>query len=89
VDLFGLHFFNARLLFTWLTRTILLYPSWSLMEHSMNPSGLARYPIKLIMPFGFFMLNLQGLSEMIKRIGALMRRMTLPVKDLHYEIPMQ
>jgi TRAP-type mannitol/chloroaromatic compound transport system permease small subunit len=35
------------------------------------------------------MLSLQGLSEMIKRIGALRGKMILPVEDLHYEKPMQ
>jgi TRAP-type mannitol/chloroaromatic compound transport system permease small subunit len=91
VDLFGLTFFlmPACLLFTWLSWTTLFYPSWLVMEHSMNSGGLARYPIKLIVPFGFFMLSLQGLSEMIKRIGALRGKMILPVEDLHYEKPLQ
>jgi len=91
VDLFGLTFFlmPACLLFTWLSWTTLFYPSWLVMEHSMNSGGLARYPIKLIVPFGFFMLSLQGLSEIIKRIGALRGKMILPVEDLHYDKPMQ
>ena len=91
VDLFGLTFFlmPACLLFTWLSWTTLFYPSWLVMEHSMNSGGLARYPIKLIVPFGFFMLSLQGLSEMIKRIGALRGKMILSVEDLHYDKPMQ
>jgi TRAP-type mannitol/chloroaromatic compound transport system permease small subunit len=91
VDLFGLTFFlmPACILFTWLSWTTLFYPSWLVMEHSMNSGGLARYPIKLIVPFGFFMLSLQGLSEIIKRIGALRGKMILPVEDLHYDKPMQ
>jgi TRAP-type mannitol/chloroaromatic compound transport system permease small subunit len=59
------------------------------LEHSSNSGGLARYPIKLIVPFGFFMLSLQGLSEIIKRIAALNGKMALPAEDLHYEKPMQ
>jgi len=59
------------------------------MEYSLNAGGMARYPIKFVLPFGFFMLSLQGLSEIIKRIGALKGELTLPVEDLRYEKPMQ
>jgi TRAP-type mannitol/chloroaromatic compound transport system permease small subunit len=91
IDLFGLACFlmPACLLFTWLSWTTLFYPSWLVMESSLNSGGLARYPIKFVVPFGFFMLSLQGLSEIIKRIGALKGDITLPSEDLHYEKPMQ
>ena len=91
VDLFGLTFFlmPACILFTWLSWTSLFYPSWLVMEHSLNAGGMARYPIKFVVPFGFFMLSLQGLSEIIKRIGALKGEASLPVEDLRYEKPMQ
>ena len=91
VDLLGLIFFlmPACILFAWLSWTSLFYPSWLVLEHSSNSGGLARYPIKLIVPFGFFMLSLQGLSEIIKRIAALNGKVALPAEDLHYEKPMQ
>ncbi len=91
VDLFGLVVFlmPACLLFAWLSWTTLFYPSWLIMEHSSNAGGLARYPIKFIVPFGFVMLSLQGLSEIIKRIGALKGEIIMPAEDLHYEKPMQ
>ncbi len=91
VDLFGFTFFlmPACILFTWLSWTSLFYPSWLVMEHSMNSGGLARYPIKFVVPFGFFMLSLQGISEIIKRIGALDGEITLPAEDLRYEKPTQ
>jgi TRAP-type mannitol/chloroaromatic compound transport system permease small subunit len=91
LDLFGFICFlmPACLLFTWLSWTSLFYPSWLISEGSLNSGGLARYPIKFIVPFGFFMLSLQGLSEIIKRIGALKGEFTLPAEDLHYEKPMQ
>jgi TRAP-type mannitol/chloroaromatic compound transport system permease small subunit len=91
VDLFGLIFFlmPACILFTWLSWTTLFYPSWLVMEHSLNSGGLARYPIKFVVPFGFFMLSLQGISEIIKRIGALKGEIRLPAEDLHYEKPTQ
>ena len=91
VDIFGLACFllPSCLLFTWLSWTTLFYPSWLVMEGSLNSGGLARYPIKFVVPFGFFMLSLQGVSELIKRIGALKGEIALPAEDLHYEKPMQ
>jgi TRAP-type mannitol/chloroaromatic compound transport system permease small subunit len=79
----------ASIIFTWLSWTTLFYPSWLVSEHSLNAGGLLRYPIKLVVPLGFFMLSLQGLSEIIKRIGALKGKETLPAADLHYEKPIQ
>jgi TRAP-type mannitol/chloroaromatic compound transport system permease small subunit len=91
IDLFGLILFlmPACLLFAWLSWTTLFYPSWLVSEHSLNAGGLPRYPIKFIVPFGFFMLSLQGLSEIIKRIGMLKGRYILPAADLNYEKPWQ
>jgi TRAP-type mannitol/chloroaromatic compound transport system permease small subunit len=91
IDLFGLACFlmPACLLFAWLSWTSLFYPSWLVAEGSMNSGGLARYPIKFIVPFGFFMLSLQGVSEIIKRISALNGEIVLSAEDLHYEKPMQ
>jgi TRAP-type mannitol/chloroaromatic compound transport system permease small subunit len=91
VDLFGLMVFlmPACILFAWLSWTTLFYPSWLVSEHSTNAGGLLRYPIKFIVPFGFFMLSLQGLSEIIKRISALLSQEALSATDLHYEKPMQ
>jgi TRAP-type mannitol/chloroaromatic compound transport system permease small subunit len=91
VDLFGLIVFlmPACVLFTWLSWTTLFYPSWLVSEHSLNAGGLIRYPIKFIVPLGFFMLSLQGLSEIIKRIGMLHGKHTSPLADLNYEKPMQ
>lgn len=91
IDLFGLLLFlmPACILFTWLSWTTLFYPSWLVSEHSLNAGGMARYPIKFIVPFGFFMLSLQGFSEIIKRIGMLKGKYTLPAADLKYEKTMQ
>jgi TRAP-type mannitol/chloroaromatic compound transport system permease small subunit len=40
-------------------------------EHSSNAGGLARWPVKLLLPLGFLLLTLQGLAELIKRIALL------------------
>jgi len=91
IDLFGLILFlmPACLLFAWLSWTTLFYPSWLVSEHSLNSGGLPRYPIKFVVPFGFFMLSLQGLSEIIKRIGMLKGKYSFPANDLNYEKPWQ
>lgn len=41
-------------------------------EYSGNPGGLILWPAKLLVPLGFALLTLQGLSELIKR-AAIMR----------------
>ena len=47
------------------------YESWKVGEVSSNAGGLIRWPVKLIVPLGFFLLFMQGLSEVVKRIAAL------------------
>ena len=43
-------------------------------EMSSNAGGLILWPAKLLVPVGFFMLAMQGFSEIVKRIGFLMGR---------------
>lgn len=40
-------------------------------EMSSNAGGLIRWPVYLMMPIGFFLLLLQGWSELVKRIAFL------------------
>ena len=40
-------------------------------EMSQNAGGLIRWPVYALVPIGFIQLGLQGLSELIKRIGFL------------------
>jgi TRAP-type mannitol/chloroaromatic compound transport system permease small subunit len=40
-------------------------------EISNNAGGLIVWPAKLLIPVGFFLLTLQGISELIKRVGYL------------------
>lgn len=42
--------------------------SWAIREASADPGGLPRYPIKAVILIAFFLLLLQGLSEIVKRI---------------------
>ena len=62
--------------------------SYLVLEHSSNAGGLIRWPIKLVMPIGFTLVALQGLSELIKRVAFLN---DIPVESLeaHYERPQQ
>jgi TRAP-type mannitol/chloroaromatic compound transport system permease small subunit len=53
---------------------------------SVNAGGLIRWPVKIFLPLGFFLLTLQGLSELIKRVAMLTGHMGV---DVHYERPLQ
>jgi TRAP-type mannitol/chloroaromatic compound transport system permease small subunit len=46
--------------------------SYALHETSPSANGLLRWPVKLMIPLGFFLLALQGVSEIIKRAAFLM-----------------
>ncbi len=60
--------------------------SFQIGEMSNNAGGLILWPIKLVLPLGFALLTLQGVSELIKRIAALQGDVRL---DTHYEQPLQ
>jgi TRAP-type mannitol/chloroaromatic compound transport system permease small subunit len=60
--------------------------SWAIRETSGNAGGLIRYPVKFLVPLGFTLVALQGVSEIIKRAASLrgdVRYVT------HYERPLQ
>ena len=48
-----------------------LVNSWHINEYSSDPGGLIRWPVRLLIPVAFALLALQGLSEIIKRVGFL------------------
>jgi TRAP-type mannitol/chloroaromatic compound transport system permease small subunit len=45
--------------------------AWVSSEMSSNAGGLVRWPARLLVPAGFLLLSLQGISELVKRIAAL------------------
>ncbi|MDL5033428.1 TRAP transporter small permease subunit [Pelomonas sp. APW6] len=55
-------------------------------EVSSNAGGLIRWPAVLMLPLGFALVWLQGVAEIIKRIGWLSHRYNM---DTHYERPLQ
>ena len=87
IDIFGFILFMlpATVIMAYLSWPI-FYNSWHMSEVSSNAGGLIRWPVKILLPVGFFLLSLQGISELIKRIAMITGHMKA---DLHYERPLQ
>lgn len=45
--------------------------SWTSGENSSDAGGLVRWPARLLIPVGFLLLSLQGVSEVLKRVAFL------------------
>jgi len=45
--------------------------SFRINEYSSDPGGLIRWPVRLLIPVAFSLIALQGISEIIKRVGFL------------------
>jgi TRAP-type mannitol/chloroaromatic compound transport system permease small subunit len=87
IDLLG------AILFLMPAALLIMYMSWPLFwdsyvtgEMSSNAGGLIRWPAKLVIPVGAALLAVQGLSEIVKRIGYLRGQYDM---DTHYEKPLQ
>jgi TRAP-type mannitol/chloroaromatic compound transport system permease small subunit len=87
VDLFGLVFFLLPVmgLMTWLSFPLLV-KMYLTHEMSNNAGGLVRWPAMALLPVGFGLMFLQGLSEIVKRVCYLQG---LHEMDTHYEKPVQ
>ncbi len=72
IDILGAVFFllPMTVLLTELSWAMLV-ESYTTQEVSTNTGGLIRWPVKLLVPVGFVLLTLQGLSEMLKKIAIL------------------
>jgi TRAP-type mannitol/chloroaromatic compound transport system permease small subunit len=60
--------------------------SWNINEMSPNAGDLVRWPVKLLLPIGFGLMILQGISEIIKRVASLMH---VTDEEFAYEKPLQ
>ena len=60
--------------------------SWQVQEISGNAGGLIRWPVKILVPIGFTLVAIQGVSEIIKRAAALRGWTRF---ETHYERPVQ
>ena len=54
--------------------------SYVLHETSSNAGGLIRWPVKALIPLGFFLLSLAGVSHLIKCIGFLRGQCANPLR---------
>lgn len=72
IDIIGTLFFLLPMVVAvlWLSLP-LVAESYRIQEMSANAGGLIRWPVKILLPIGFTLLALQGLSELIKRIAFL------------------
>lgn len=84
IDIIGTVFFLLPM------SIIIMYLSWPALvdsfvrnEMSSDAGGLIRWPVKLLIPVGFLLLVLQGLSELIKRIAFLQGLIPNPAPKKH------
>jgi TRAP-type mannitol/chloroaromatic compound transport system permease small subunit len=79
IDLAGglLFLLPMAVLLMWLAWPM-FHEAWVTQEMSPDAGGLVRWPVKLLLPAGFGLLALQGVAEVIKRIGVLSGHLELP-----------
>ncbi len=82
IDIFGTIFFLLPM------TLIIMYLSWPMFwqsfasgERSGDAGGLIRWPAKILVPIGFALLSLQGLSELVKRIAFLKGMIPDPIAE--------
>jgi TRAP-type mannitol/chloroaromatic compound transport system permease small subunit len=88
IDIFGTLFFLLPMAayITWLSWPIFMN-AWNSNEISGSAGGLIRWPARALVPAGFCLLTLQGLSELIKRIAFLQGLIPDPLEK--HEVPME
>jgi len=86
IDLLGMALFllPMSLYITWSSWPVFMN-AWTSGEVSGSAGGLVRWPARLLVPAGFFLLSLQGVSELIKRAAYLKGLIPDPVD--HHEDP--
>jgi TRAP-type mannitol/chloroaromatic compound transport system permease small subunit len=86
IDIFGTLFFLLPMAITvmWLSWPIFV-DAYQRHEVSTNAGGLIVWPARLMLPIGFFLLILQGCSELIKRLAFL--RGLIPDPTEKHEAP--
>ncbi len=84
IDVFGTLFFLLPM------AILIMYLSWPVFmnafnndEVSSNAGGLIVWPARLLLPVGFFLLTVQGVSELIKRIAILKGMIPDPAEAEH------
>ena len=84
IDVIGLVFFLFPMC------AVIMYFSWALFqdayvrnEVSTNAGGLTVWPARLLVPVGFFILIMQGISELIKRVAFLAGKGPNALEKMH------
>src|SRR5262245_56312512 len=87
LDVFGgiLFLMPTAVIIAWMSIPM-VRNSIAIMEHSSDPGGLLRWPIKICIPIGFVFLGIQGIAEIIKKF-AIATGVRAPGKA--YERPVQ
>jgi TRAP-type mannitol/chloroaromatic compound transport system permease small subunit len=81
IDIIGTLFFLLPMSITILSLSWPIFVNaWVSSEMSSNAGGLIRWPPRLLVPAGFLLLTLQGISELIKRIAFLRGLIPDPVE---------
>lgn len=84
IDILGTLFFLLPMALTimWLSWPVFI-EAYQRHEVSTNAGGLIIWPARLLVPIGFFLLVIQGISELIKRIAFLKGLIPDPAQKQH------
>ena len=84
IDVVGIVLFlmPMSLIIMWLSWPLFV-DSWTRNEVSTNAGGLIIWPARLMVPIGFALLIMQGVSELIKRLAFLSGRIPDPLEKHH------
>ena len=84
IDILGTLFFLLPMSLTimWLSWPVFI-EAYQRQEVSTNAGGLIIWPARLLVPIGFFLLVIQGVSELIKRIAFLKGLIPDPAQKQH------
>jgi TRAP-type mannitol/chloroaromatic compound transport system permease small subunit len=84
IDILGTIFFlmPMSLIIMWLSWPVFVLALES-HEVSTNTGGLILWPARLLVPVGFFLLIIQGVSELIKRVAFLKGMIPDPAQKQH------
>lgn len=84
IDIFGTIFFlmPMSLIIMWLSWPVFVM-ALERHEVSTNTGGLIIWPARLLVPIGFFLLIIQGVSELIKRVAFLKGLIPDPAQKQH------
>jgi len=84
IDILGTLFFLLPMSVTimWLSWPVFI-EAYQRQEVSTNAGGLIIWPARLLVPIGFFLLVIQGISELIKRVAFLKGLIPDPAQKQH------